>query len=117
MKKKLTSALIGIGAGFLNGLFGSGGGALVVPAVQRFLGVSVQKAHASAIAVMLPMTVVSAAIFIFRATPDYITVLAVSAGGVIGGYLGAKLMVKISPEGLRKIFGIFLIAAAVRTLL
>lgn len=118
MKKKgFVSAVIGLGAGFLNGLFGSGGGALVVPAVQKFLNVDTHEAHASAIAVMLPMTVVSAVVYMFRAKPEFLPAFIVSAGGVIGGFLGARLMTKIPPEGLRKIFGIFIIAAAIRMLL
>ncbi|MCL2703984.1 MAG: sulfite exporter TauE/SafE family protein [Defluviitaleaceae bacterium] len=116
-KKSLLRAVIGTGAGLLNGLFGSGGGALVVPASRRFLGVNAHEAHASAIAVMLPMTAVSAVFYAVRTRPDIWQVLIVSVGGLAGGFLGAKLLPKLPPLALRRIFGVFIIAAAIKMIL
>jgi len=120
MKKygeKLKMGIIGGAAGFLNGLFGSGGGALVVPASRKFLGVSVHEAHAGAVAVMLPMTLVSAVFYTVQTRPNFMTVLFVSAGGVVGGFLGAKLLPKLPPKALRKIFGIFITVAALKIII
>lgn len=112
MSKK--HAVIGGIAGFLNGMFGSGGGALVVPASRRFLGAGVHEAHASAVAVMLPMTAVSAIFYAVQTRPGIWQVLAVSAGGLVGGWLGAKLLPRMRAVVLRRLFGLFIIAAAVR---
>lgn len=118
MKQKgFAQAAIGLMAGFLNGLFGSGGGALVVPASRRFLGVSAHEAHAGAVAVMLPMTLVSASVYMFQTKPELMPALAVSAGGAAGGLIGARLLTRLSPSALRKVFGIFIIAAAVKMIL
>ena len=49
MGEKGKIRLTGLVTGFVNGLFGSGGGTLVVPAMERFLCVETHKAHATAI--------------------------------------------------------------------
>jgi hypothetical protein len=90
---------------------------LVVPASRKFLGVGAHEAHASAIAVMLPMTAVSAVFYAVQTKPDIGQVLAVTAGGLIGGFIGAKLLPKLPPTALRRIFGVFLVAAAVKMIL
>ena len=115
--KKVLHAVIGSAAGFLNGFFGSGGGALVVPASRKFLKIDPHEAHASAIAVMLPMTAVSAVFYAVQTKPDIWHVLTVSAGGLAGGFIGAKLLPKLPPVALRRIFGAFLIAAAIKMIL
>ena len=56
MTEKWKKAAIGLVTGFANGLFGSGGGTIVVPAMERFLKVEEHKAHATAIAVILPLS-------------------------------------------------------------
>lgn len=50
LTKKCKRTAIGLVTGFANGLFGSGGGTIVVPAMERFLGEEEHKAHATAIA-------------------------------------------------------------------
>ena len=55
--EKFKIAVLGLVTGFANGLFGSGGGTLVVPGMQKFLKVEQHKAHATAIAIILPLTV------------------------------------------------------------
>lgn len=112
--KFLKASLIGIVAGVCNGLFGSGGGTVVVPAMEKFLGIEEHKAHATAIAVILPLTLVSAVLYIVKGYFDLSLSWQVSLGGALGGALGAFLLKKIPSSALRKIFGAFIIAAAVR---
>ena len=114
MQNKIKSGMIGIVTGLLNGLFGSGGGTVVVPAMERILKVETHKAHATAIAVILPLSVVSAIVYSGSAQVDWLSVLYVSAGGMLGGFIGAKLLKKISAKWLHKVFGVFMIAAALR---
>ena len=113
----IKNALIGFMTGVLNGLFGSGGGTVAVPAMERFLSVEDKKAHATAIAVILPLSVVSLFIYMGEVDIDWKTVFAVSSGGVAGGYAGAKLLQKISNRWLHIIFGGFMLFAAVRTVI
>ncbi len=113
----LKTAIIGILTGFANGLFGAGGGTIVVPCMERFLKIEEHKAHATAIAVILPLCILSMFIYLRNSDIDWVMVTIISAGGLVGGYVGARLLNKISGKWLHKIFGIFMIAAAVKMIL
>jgi uncharacterized membrane protein YfcA len=117
LKKTLKISLIGLVAGAANGLFGSGGGTLLVPGLKRFMDVEPHKAHATALAVMLPLSVVSAAIYLKGGDTDLKAAFWISVGGLAGGLVGAALLKKIPNKWLRRIFGAFMAAAAVRMLL
>ena len=67
MTKKCKRTAIGLVTGFANGLFGSGGGTIVVPAMERFLGEEEHKAHATAIAVILPLSLLSLGVYLWKA--------------------------------------------------
>ncbi len=58
-KNKVKLLSIGIITGFINGLFGSGGGTIVVPALIFLLGMDDHKAHATAISIILPLSIIS----------------------------------------------------------
>jgi len=108
---------IGIITGLANGLFGSGGGTVVVPAMVLLWGVEDQKAHATAISIILPMTVISAYYYISNGFVDWGLTFKTVPGGAAGGYIGARLL-DICPAGvLRKIFAAFMIFAALRMLI
>lgn len=115
--KKQKSMWIGLVTGLANGLFGSGGGTIVVPAMQRFLDVETHKSHATAIAIILPLTVISMFVYLGKVEIQWATVLYVSAGGLVGGFVGAKLLTRLSGSLLHKIFGAFMVVAAVRMIL
>lgn len=108
--------LIGIGliTGFVNGLFGSGGGTLVVPALVFLLGMLDYKAHATAISIILPLSVVSTFIYLRNNVIELNIALITVLGGVIGSFLGAKLLKKVPTPILRKIFGSVIIITAIR---
>jgi uncharacterized membrane protein YfcA len=114
MTKAYKAYLIGAASGFANGMFGSGGGSIVVPGMEKYLGVETHKAHATAIAVILPLCAVSAAFYLFKAEANWLNILYLSAGGLCGGPLGARLLKKLPASWLRRIFGMCMIAAAIR---
>lgn len=116
-KNFFISAAIGAVTGLANGLFGSGGGTVVVPCMERFLDVEEHKAHATAIAIILPLSILSLFIYLRAESLDWTAAIAVSLGGIIGGIIGAKLLSKISGKWLHKIFGVFMLAAAIRMIL
>ena len=113
-KHLLLCAAGGVLAGFLNGLFGSGGGTVIVPFLEEFLKVDPKKSHATAILIILGFTLVSLLFYGFSGRLDFPLALKVSIGGVIGGFLGAKLLGKLTFSAIHKIFGIFMMIAAVR---
>ena len=117
MRKVAKFASVALAGGLVNGLFGSGGGTLLVPGMNRVLGFETHKSHATAISVILPLSVVSAFIYSSGVTIDWTALACVSAGGVVGGYIGAKLLNKLSDTRLHRLFGLFMIAAAIRMIL
>lgn len=110
-------AAIGFITGAANGLFGSGGGTIAVPAMETLLGVEEHKAHATAISIILPLTVMSIFYYASNGHIDLLLSIKVVAGGLIGGYIGAKLLGKCPTSLLKKLFGIFMILAGIRMLI
>ena len=117
MRQKLKSAVLGAAAGVVNGLLGSGGGTILVPFMQKSLKIEQHKSHATTVAVVAPLCLVSALFYVGAQTVDWGVLAAVSAGGILGGYLGAKLLNRISGRWLHILFGGLMIASAVRMLL
>lgn len=117
MKHKYKLIMSGFSAGILNGLFGSGGGMIVVPCLEKYSSLPPKKAHATAVAVIAPLALVS----IFRyggfANVDIGVISKVCIAGTIGSFLGARLMKNMKSQVLKKIFGCFIIVAAVRMVL
>ena len=112
--RKLLLAVGGIISGFANGLFGSGGGTIIVPFLEIFLKLNPKKSHATAILIIFAFTLVSLALYGFSGKLDFYLALKVSSGGVLGGFFGAKFLNKLSFNSIHIIFGGFMIFAAVR---
>ena len=117
MKKYWKHICIGLLAGVLNGLFGAGGGSLVVPAMEKFLDMDEKKSHATAIAIILMMSVVSSVAYIYKGYFDVRLWLNVSIGGIIGGFVGAKILGKIPKKWLKIIFGGVICVTAIKMIL
>lgn len=104
----------GLLAGFINGLLGSGGGVLIVLYLTIMAKTGRKNAQATAIAVILPMAILSSIIYARGGYVAWSHLWKVSAGGVAGAILGAVLLNQLQPKFLKKLFGIFLIIAGIR---
>lgn len=89
---------------------------MLVPALEKFAKFETHKAHATTVAVILPLSVLSAIVYIWGVDVDWNAVLWVSAGGVAGGIVGAKLLSKLNGMWLNILFGAFLAVGAIRML-
>ena len=114
--KGFLTAGAGLAVGLVNGLLGAGGGMIAVPLLQK-LGLDRKQAHANAVAVILPITVLSAALYLIKGYVSVSDSFIFIPGGIIGSLLGTLIMRKISPKWLKRIFGGFMIYAGVRLLL
>lgn len=103
-------------AGFVNGLLGSGGGMIAVPALEKS-GMSAKESHSGSIAVILPLSIFSACMYVTGDRVELTDALPYIPAGVIGAFFGAWLMKKISSDLLRRIFGAFAIWAGIRMLM
>ena len=115
-KFSFKTAASGFLIGIVNGLLGAGGGMIAVPILKK-LGLEQKDAHSNAVAVILPVSILSAGFYILN---DYVNLG--DAGiyiptGLLGAILGTYCLRKISPVWLKRIFGGFMVYAGVRLLL
>ncbi len=101
--------------GALNGLFGGGGGMVAVPLLER-TGLPAAKAHATAIAAVLPATVLSGAVYVASSLVPLSVLLPAAVGAVGGGIVGAKLLGRLPARALDFLFGALMLAAGIRML-
>ena len=116
VKKFFNSAFAGILVGFINGFFGGGGGMIAVPVLTRFFYFEQKKAHATSIAIILPITVISSIVYLLRGKTDWGNLSAVSLGVTLGGVIGAFLLKKINNKFLEYLFEGVMFAIGIKTL-
>jgi uncharacterized membrane protein YfcA len=111
VKKFCSGFLIGI----INIVLGAGGGMLTVPLYKR-MNMSQKQAQINAVATILPITIVSAFIYIkngdVKISDSYIYLVP----GLIGSVIGTFVIKKISNNILSIFFSIFMIWAGLRLL-
>ena len=117
LKEKVYLALTGALTGLANGFFGGGGGMIVVPLMIYLLNMKTKSAHATALAVILPITLISALVYFIGGKFDFKIGGPSLVGVVSGGILGAWLLGKISAKWLTKIFSLVMLIAGVKALL
>lgn len=115
MKPKTYAYLTG-GAltGAANGLFGGGGGMIAVPFLERAAHFPARRAHATAIAVILPASIVSGIVYLAFGLAPWSVLLPCAIGVAAGGFLGAKLLARIPAKIVTAIFALFMLAAGLR---
>ncbi len=122
MKNKVIIALLGVAAGVINGFFGAGGGMILVPMFEGLVTQNGKKteqktAHATTVFVVLFLSAVSVCFYIFGADLKVVSAIPFAIGGVLGAIPGAFFLKKIKPALLKRIFGGFLVFAAIKMFL
>jgi len=112
-KQNALSALGGAAVGILNGMLGAGGGMLVVPMLKK-LGLDQTKSHATAVAVIFPLSILSAGAYLLLGRFALGQAAAYLLPGAVGALAGGLLLAKIPAKWLRKIFACFMIWAGIR---
>lgn len=117
-KKAATIATVfaALLTGVANGLFGGGGGMLAVPAYTVLNGMETKKAHATAVAAILPLSAISAVIYILNGNFDPSFGYYVCGGVIIGGIAGSLFLKKISSGLLEFVFYGLMLVAGIRML-
>ena len=110
--------ILGIFAGGMSGLVGIGGGVVIVPALVFLFGFSQQLAQGTTLALLVPPIGVLAAWSYYRhGMVDLRVALLVCLGFVLGSLIGARFAIHLPTQLLSRIFGIFLIAVALKMIL
>lgn len=94
------SVAIGLGAGFLSGLFGVGGGILMVPSMVFFLHMTQRLAHGTSLAAVIPLGVASATSYIFADEVAWDVAWWLIVGSLVGAVIGTTLLQRLSQRHL-----------------
>lgn len=110
--KILKNGFFGGITGFLNGLLGAGGGMVAVPVLKKQM--DTKQAHATSVAIILPMSIFSAVSYIFRGSVKIQDALPYLPGGLLGALLGIYILKKVKPKIIKRIFAIVMLWAGIR---
>ena len=114
----IVTLLIGLTAGTMAGLFGIGGGLIIIPAFFFILGFDQHMSQGTSLAAMIPPIGLFAALTYYKeGFVDVPTAALVAAGFLIGGFFGAKMAVEINAELLRKMFGFFFLIISIKMII
>ena len=116
MKHSWTARIAGSAAGLANGLFGGGGGMVLLPILSRG-GLSQRRLYATCVGVIFPVCAASAGIYLWRGDLVLTEALPYLCGGLAGGVIGGKLYGRVSTKILKWLFAGFLFYAGVKYLL
>lgn len=112
-KEKRTQQLVcGTVVGAANSLFGGGGGMIAVPLLTK-TGLDEKRAHATAILVILPVSLLSFLLYAFRGYAELSVLVPTALGVTAGGILGAKLLGKLPVKTVNILFAILQALAGV----
>jgi len=112
----ILTVIASLFVGVANGLFGGGGGMLVIPIFTILLGLEEKLAHSSAILTILPLSIVSGIVYIVQGNFTIPDGLWVGGGVIIGGLIGTFVMKKLSNNVLKIVFYTLMIVAGASTL-
>lgn len=103
--------------GIINGFFGGGGGMICVPILQNVLHLEDKYSHATAIAIIFPISFISAVIYLLSGTLETIPLVTVGSGVVIGGIIGSFLLKWLPPKAIKVIFAIIMLLGGIRLII
>ena len=102
--------ILGLVAGVLSGMFGIGGGALIVPALILFFGFTQVQANGTSLAALLLPVGILACISYYRAGKlRLLPAFSVALGLTIGAWFGAGIALDLDTDMLRAFYGVFLL--------
>lgn len=114
--KGILKIVGGFAVGIINSVLGAGGGMLAVPMLKKS-GISQNRAQANAVALIMLLTVASAAIYIREGRVAVSDALPYLPAGLGGSVFGSFLLPKLPSKALGKIFALFMLWAGVRMIM
>ena len=117
LKAKMILLFCGAVIGIINGFFGGGGGMICVPILQNVLHLEDKYSHATAIAIIFPISFISAVIYLLSGTLETVPLVTVGSGVVIGGIIGSFLLKCLPPKAIKVIFAIIMLLGGIRLII
>ena len=115
-RKKLGFILAGLGAGAVNGLFGAGGGMVLIPLLSLLTSLQDQDMFSGSVAIILPMCIVSLIATGIHVGISWQEALPYLPGSAIGGYLAFRYGRCIPVKWLHRGLGILILWGGIRYL-
>jgi uncharacterized membrane protein YfcA len=108
--------LLGVCAGLVSGTLGLGAGVVFIPALVLLWGFEQKSAQGTALAIMVPMTLVGALRYWKNPEIDMslTIILLIVLGALVGTLAGTEIAYRLPNQVLRKVFAIFLVIVAMR---
>lgn len=111
---RLLILMVGVLAGFLSGLFGVGGGILIVPGLVLVARMDQRIAHGTSLAAVLPISAASLATYWVHDHVDWQVAFFLAIGAIGGAILGTRLLATLNRRTLAFSFAGVLILSAIR---
>lgn len=107
--------ILGLVAGIFGGMFGIGGGTILIPALVYLFGLTQHQAQGTTLAIMVPPIGLLAALRYYYSGNVKLGMAGfICLGFLIGGLLGANLIHHVSDPLLKKLFGIYLLIISLK---
>lgn len=116
MKHSVPLILAGLAAGCVAGLFGAGGGLVLVPILGLWGGLEKEKLFPASVAIILPVCVTVLLVNARSGGLNLSGALPYLPGSAIGGLLGGLLGKNIPAKWLHRVLGIFILWGGIRYL-
>lgn len=110
------AGVIGLVSGVFSGLFGVGGGVIMIPAMVYLLHLPVKTAIGTSLAVIVPTAIAGSFKHIQVGNVDFRIVLLIIPLAMVGGFGGAWLASQIPAETLKRVFGGFIVCVGAHML-
>ncbi len=115
--KKYRAWISGAAAGVVNGLFGAGGGMVLLPLLGKTTELEGKEVFANCVAIILPISLVSAVVYFIRGGNFASESVPYLIGGALGGVIAGLVLKKLKTVWLHRALGLFIIWGGVRLLL
>jgi uncharacterized membrane protein YfcA len=111
----VVSGLIGLAGGILSGIFGIGGGLVIVPGLILLMGMTVKQAAGTSLAaLLLPVGILGALEYWRAGHIDVRVAVLLALGLLIGAFIGARLALGLPNELVQRAFGVLLVLVGIR---
>ncbi|MBI5170763.1 MAG: sulfite exporter TauE/SafE family protein [Candidatus Eisenbacteria bacterium] len=111
---RLRASLTGFVAGLAGGLFGVGGGILLVPMLTGFFALTQHQAHGTSLAAIGATAIAGLVVYGTHGHVDWVTAATLGFASVFFARLGARGAARVSRSGLTQAFAVFLLVVAIR---
>lgn len=112
-----TAVMVGLGTGLFSGMFGIGGGVVMVPALVLFMDMTQKQAQGTSLGV-LSIPILALAAWQYHTGTEHglnFTLVVLVAGGLfVGAWLSSQFAVEVSSTVLKRLFALVLAGMAIK---